>query len=201
MAPNGIQLNGVRNNDGASGIDDCCPPIAIVGMSMRLPGGIRDPDAFWDLLINKRDARSPIPKDRYNARAFYSPYQKPGTIAMTHGYFLNDTDLSQMDAGFFSMSKAEIERLDPQQRLLLEVVYETFESSGETNWRGKDIGCYVGTFGEDWYDLHAKDSQDFGMYRITGSGDFVLANRVSYEFDLRGPRSVPPAPFQNISPV
>jgi acyl transferase domain-containing protein len=168
------------------------PPIAIVGMSMRIPGGIQDPDAFWDLLINKKDARSPIPEDRFNVAGFYSPHQKAGSINMTEGYFLSDIDLSQMDAGFFSMSQAEIERLDPQQRLLLEVVYETFESAGEANWRGKDIGCYVGTFAEDWYDLHAKDSQDFGMYRITGSGDFVLANRISYEYDLRGPRSAAP---------
>lgn len=147
-----------------------------------------DPNSFWDLLVNKRDGRIPIPQDRYNVDAFYSPHGKQGTIAMDHGYFLKDTDLAQMDAGFFSMSKAEVERLDPSQRLLLEVVYEAFENSGEKNWRGQNIGCYVGVFGEDWLDLHSKDTQDFGMYRITGNGDFLLGNRVSYEYDLHGPR-------------
>lgn len=58
------------------------------------------------------------------------------------------------------------------------------------NWRGKDIGCYIGVFGEDWLDLHAKDTQDSGMYRITGYGDFLLGNRVSYEYDFKGPRYV-----------
>ncbi|KAL7914426.1 hypothetical protein GGI35DRAFT_490696 [Trichoderma velutinum] len=172
------------------GVNDAAtppPPIAIVGMGLRLPGGVNSVDDFWDLLINKKDGASPIPPDRYKPEGFYSPHQKPGHIVMNQGYFLNHLDITHMDAAFFTMSKAEVERLDPQQRLLLEVVYEAFESAGETNWTGKDIGCYVGTFAEDWLDLHAKDSQDFGMYRITGSGDFVLANRVSYEYDLHGP--------------
>lgn len=38
--------------------------------------------------------------------------------------------------------------------------------------------------------MHAKDTQDSGMYRITGYGDFLLANRISYEYDFRGPRWV-----------
>ncbi|KAL6808135.1 hypothetical protein V8C40DRAFT_278958 [Trichoderma camerunense] len=163
------------------------PPIAIVGMGLRLPGGVNSVDDFWDLLINKKDSASPIPPDRYKPEGFYSPHQKPGHIVMNQGYFLNHLDITHMDAAFFTMSKAEVERLDPQQRLLPEVVYEAFESAGETNWTGKDIGCYVGTFAEDWLDLHAKDLQDFGMYRITGSGDFVLANCVSSEYDLHGP--------------
>jgi acyl transferase domain-containing protein len=164
-------------------------PIAICGMAMRLPGGISDAESFWDFLINKRDARIEIPKDRYNVDGFYSPTPKPGMVLMDHGYFL-DLDLQHMDAGFFSMSKAEVERLDPQQRLLLEVVWECLENAGETDWRGKNIGCFIGSFGEDWLDIHAKDTQDLGMYRITGSGDFVLANRISYEYDLKGPRFV-----------
>lgn len=30
------------------------PPIVIVGMGMRLPGGVNDECAFWDLLVKKR---------------------------------------------------------------------------------------------------------------------------------------------------
>ncbi|KAI9774066.1 MAG: Type I Iterative PKS [Geoglossum simile] len=162
-------------------------PIAICGMAMRLPGGISTAESFWDFLINKKDARIQIPEDRYSIDGFYSPTPRPGMVLMNHGYFLDHLDLQHMDAAFFSMSKAEVERLDPQQRLLLEVVWECLENAGETGWRGKNIGCFIGSFGEDWLDLHAKDTQDFGMYRITGSGDFVLANRISYEYDLKGP--------------
>ena len=163
-------------------------PIAIVGMGMRLPGGVNDSSAFWDLLIKKKDGRCLVPGDRYNVDAFYSPSGKPGTVRSQHGYFLEDADLRNLDAAFFSMNKREVEKLDPQQRILLEVVWECMENGGQTDWRGKNIGCYVGVFGEDWLDLAAKDVQHLGMYRITGSGDFALANRVSYEYNLRGPR-------------
>lgn len=44
--------------------------------------------------------------------------------------------------------KKELEVLDPQGRLLLEVVYECMQNAGQTEWRGKDIGCFVGVFGE-----------------------------------------------------
>jgi acyl transferase domain-containing protein len=111
------------------------------------------------------------------------------TVLRQHGYFL-DCDLDRGDAGFFTASKAEYELLDPQQRFLLEVVYEALQDAGETQFRGKDIGVYAGVYGEDWHDLHSIDLQETGMYRITGVSDFVLGNRVSYEYGLQGPRCV-----------
>lgn len=65
---------------------------------------------------------------------------------------------------------------------------ECLENSGELNWRGKEIGCYVGVFGEDWLDIHSKDPQELAMYKLTGHGDFLLGNRISYEYDFKGPR-------------
>ncbi|GJN78219.1 type I iterative polyketide synthase [Purpureocillium lilacinum] len=162
------------------------PPIAIVGIGLRLPGGVNTTEAFWSSILNKQSFRSEVPRSRYNVDAFHSTSGRPGTVKSRHGYFLED-DISSMDAAFFSMSKAEVERLDPQQRLLLEVVWECMESAGQRDWRGRNIGCYVGVFGEDWLDLNAKDPQHTGMYRITGTADFALANRVSYEFDMKGP--------------
>ncbi|KAJ6441489.1 56kDa selenium binding protein (SBP56) [Purpureocillium lavendulum] len=161
-------------------------PIAIVGIGLRLPGGVRTTDAFWGSLLNRQSFRSEVPGSRYNVDAYHSTSGRPGTVKSRHGYFL-DEDISSMDAAFFSMSKAEVERLDPQQRLLLEVVWECMESAGQKDWRGRKIGCYVGVFGEDWLDLNAKDPQHTGMYRITGTADFALANRISYEFDMKGP--------------
>lgn len=38
--------------------------------------------------------------------------------------------------------------MDPQQRLALEVVYECLQSSGTTNWKGKNIGVFFGIYGE-----------------------------------------------------
>ena len=79
--------------------------------------------------------------------------------------------------------------MDPQQRLLLEVVWECLEDSGETSWRGKDIGCYVGVFGEDWLELSLKGLDPCpDRHHALATGGFALSNRVSYEFDFRGPR-------------
>ncbi|KAK3685289.1 putative polyketide synthase [Podospora appendiculata] len=161
-------------------------PIAIVGIGLRLPGQITTTDQFWDLLVSKRDTRSEVPGTRYNIDGFHSPSGRPGMIRSRYGHFL-DCDLGHMDASFFSMSKAEVEKLDPQQRLLLEVAWACLENGGKRDWRGGNIGCYVGVFGEDWLDLSAKDPQHVGMYRITGTADFALSNRVSYELDLKGP--------------
>ncbi|KAF4457622.1 polyketide synthase, partial [Fusarium albosuccineum] len=88
------------------------------------------------------------------------------------------------------MSKRELERCDPQQRQLLEITREVLESAGEKNFRGKPIGCYVGTFGEDWLHMSVKDDQHVGGYPLAANGDLILANRVSFEYDLKGPSMV-----------
>ncbi|KAI1209352.1 fatty acid synthase S-acetyltransferase [Annulohypoxylon truncatum] len=163
-------------------------PIAICGMALRLPGGLTTPQELWEFLLTKGDARSRVPQTRYNLSAFYSPTGKPGTVFTEHGYFLDESvDLGALDTSFFTMPRTEVERADPQQRLLLEVARECFEDAGVTNWRGKTIGCYVGNFGEDWLEMFTKETQQWGLHRVVGTGDFVLSNRISYEMDLRGP--------------
>lgn len=163
-------------------------PIAICGLALRLPGSIHTAADFWDALVTGKDMRTPIPPSRYNVTGFNNTMGTKGSIKTAHGYFLNE-DLAAFDPSFFSMGKTELERMDPQQRLLLEVTRECLENAGEVGWRGKKIGCYVGTFGEDWMLLQSRDNQGTGQYNATG-GDFFLANRVSYEFDFRGPRLV-----------
>lgn len=163
--------------------------IAICGLGVRLPGGVRNPDDFWDLLINGQDAQGPIRSDRYKVESFNDTLGKKGTIKTQKGYFLDD-DLMSLDTSFFSMSKEELEKTDPQQRQLLEVTRECLESAGEINYRGKSVGCYVGTFGEDWLQMSARETQHSGGYILTGHGDLMISNRVSYEYDLRGPRCV-----------
>ncbi|KAL6903104.1 polyketide synthase [Trichoderma evansii] len=167
-------------------LDGAPPPIAIVGIGLKLPGGITTTEEYWNLLINKKSTQTQVPDNRYGAHAFESKLGTPGTLKSTYGHYL-EGDLEKWDASFFSMSKAEVEKLDPQHRLLLEVIWECMEAGGQKNWRGRNIGCYVGVFGEDWLDLYAKDPQHLGTHRILTGGDFALSNRASYEYDLKGP--------------
>ena len=163
-------------------------PIAIVGMAVRLPGGVRSTDSFWDLLLSQKDVSREVPLDRYNIDAFYSDTQ-PRAVKTRRGYFL-DHDLADTDPSAFKMSGTEARHTDPQQRLLLEVVWECMENAGQADWRGKDIGCYVGNFGEDWLEMSMRDPMFSSRYHVFSASDFALSNRISYEYDLRGPRSV-----------
>ena len=163
--------------------------IAICGLGMRLPAGIRTAESLWDLLIGGQDAQGAIRSDRYNPAGFNDTLGSKGAIKTPKGYFLDD-DLTSLDPSFFSMSKEELEKTDPQQRQLLEVTKECLENAGETDYRGKLVGCYVGTFGEDWLQMSARETQHSGGYILTGHGDLMISNRVSYEYDLRGPRCV-----------
>ncbi|KAF3389382.1 Compactin diketide synthase mokB [Penicillium rolfsii] len=160
-------------------------PIAIVGMAMRLPGGVSCEEEFWDFLINKCDGLCKVPDTRYNVDAFHQD-SRPGSIRTKHGYFL-EHDIRHFDPEFFGLSKIEAAKLDPQQRMLLEITWECMENGGQVGWRGKNIGCYVGVFGEDWLDVKIKDPQDHDRYRVVGAGPYALSNRVSYEYDLGGP--------------
>ncbi|GIJ99998.1 type I iterative polyketide synthase [Aspergillus viridinutans] len=163
-------------------------PIAVCGMALRLPGGISNPSQFWDFLVSKKDARSRVPDSRYAVSSYYSKTGANGTIKTEHGYFLDETvDLGALDASFFSFTKAELELVDPQQRLLLEVARECLESAGEADYRGKDIGCFVGSFGDDWIQNLFHDPQMYAKYPLLAGGDYAIPNRISYEYDLRGP--------------
>lgn len=163
--------------------------LAICGIGLRLPGGICNTNDYWDLLINGRDARTPVDKPRFNPEGFSDSLGGKLSIRDQSGYFLQQ-DLSHFDPSFFSLSRQEAERCDPQQRLLLEVTRECLEDAGATGYRGRPIGCYIGSFGSTWLRLQNVDPQFPTNYQMTGVEDYMLSNRISYEFDLTGPRCV-----------
>nr|RBQ99445.1 hypothetical protein FVER53263_20062 [Fusarium verticillioides] len=165
------------------------PQIAICGIALRLPGGISNCQDYWDLLYHGLDARRPIPSSRFNINGFNDSLGGKDSIKTRHGYFIED-DLSRLDTSFFSLTKNELERVDPQQRLLLEVTHECLEDAGEITYRGKQVGCYVGTFGDDWLIMNAKEPLQGGLYATTGGADLMMANRISYEYDFQGPSMV-----------
>lgn len=163
--------------------------IAICGVGVRLPGGIRNTHDFWELLVNGRDACSPIPSSRYNAEGFDHSLGGKSSVKTQSGYFLTD-DLASFDPSLFSMTKNELDKCDPYQRLLLEVTRECLEDAGEVNYRNQLVGCYVGAFGDDWLQSYSKETQHSASYNIGATGDYMVSNRVCYEYGFLGPRSV-----------
>ncbi|EUC27751.1 hypothetical protein COCCADRAFT_110874 [Bipolaris zeicola 26-R-13] len=163
-------------------------PIAVCGMALRLPGGLKTPAQFWTFLTQKKDARARIPFERFDAEAFHSISGKSGYINSQYGYFLDESaEVGAIDNSLFRMSQQEAQRMDPQQKILLQLARECFESAGETDWHGKNFGTYIGSFGDDWAEMAMKDPLTKSPYKVTGYGDFMFANRISYEYDLKGP--------------
>jgi acyl transferase domain-containing protein len=164
-------------------------PIAICGMACRLPGGVKSPKELWNFLLDGRDGRIRIPKTRFNSEGFYSSVKRPGSTNTEYGYFLDDAvDLAGLDTSFFSMSRMEVEWLDPQQRMMLEVARESLDDAGEINYRGSNMGVYVGSFGQDWAELLNRDPLRHNVVSVITSADFMVSERLSHEMDLHGPR-------------
>ena len=91
-------------------------PIAIVGMGLRLPGGVRDAESFAKLLWSGADAVTEIPADRWSARRIlWRGPRRSWEDDNRHGAFLENVD--EFDAEFFGISPREAASMDPQQRL------------------------------------------------------------------------------------
>lgn len=165
-------------------------PIAIVGIGCRFPGGASDPGAFWKMLCDGVDAVGEVPPDRWNIESFFHPEpDKPGKTNSRWGGFIEGID--RFDAGFFGISPREANFMDPQQRLLLEVAFEAMEDGGQSlqRWTGKDVAVFMGLSSFD-YSTMQTDFRDRGyvdVYTNTGTAFSIVANRVSYSFDFRGP--------------
>src|SRR5262245_25895964 len=67
-------------------------PIAIVGIGLRLPGGVSTPNAFWRLLAEGRDAIREVPADRWDIDQYYATDGAPGSIPSRFGGFLDAVD-------------------------------------------------------------------------------------------------------------
>ncbi|RYP40773.1 hypothetical protein DL767_001419 [Monosporascus sp. MG133] len=164
-------------------------PIAIVGMACRLPGGVSNPEEFWELLVNGQTGYADFPSDRVNIDAWHhSDATQPGSFVTRGGYFL-DHDLHEFDNDFFGISAVEASTMDPAQKQLLEVVYEACDGAGvsQEQLSGSMTGVYVGNFCPEQCLAGLKDIESMTPYTATGASTAMLSNRINYALDLKGP--------------
>ncbi len=145
-------------------------PIAVVGMGCRFPGAA-NPQEFWDLLSSGTNAIRKC--DRWEGNDY--------------GGFIEGVD--QFDPQFFGISPREAQRMDPQQRLLLEVSWEALENAAiaPESLANSKTGVFIGVSSNDYTQLQFHYGTDFDAYAGTGNAHSIVANRLSYLLDLRGP--------------
>ncbi|GAB2909108.1 SDR family NAD(P)-dependent oxidoreductase [Streptomyces heilongjiangensis] len=157
--------------------DRAAEPVAVVGMSGAFPGS-PDLESFWNNLVQGRDLISEAPPERFAPAA--------GTT-FVRGGFLDGVDL--FDAGFFQITPREARVMDPQARLFLQTVWAAVEEAGHdpADLAGSACGLFVGVASSEYGELARERGADVDGQLMTGNDHSVLANRVSFLLDLRGP--------------
>ncbi|MGA2671641.1 MAG: SDR family NAD(P)-dependent oxidoreductase [Terracidiphilus sp.] len=164
--------------------------IAIVGMTGRFPGA-RNVIEFWQ---NLRDGVESI-RDRSDAEliaAGATSEELASPDYVKRASLLDDVPL--FDASFFGFSPRDASIMDPQHRHFLECAWEALEDAGHPPQRfDGSIGVFAGS-GMNTYLIHNllanhRLLESSGLFQLkqTGNDKDVLATRVSYQLDLRGP--------------
>ncbi|MED6265108.1 hypothetical protein CHARACLAT_022041 [Characodon lateralis] len=150
--------------------------IVIAGISGRLPES-DNLEEFWENLINGVDMVTE--DDRRWTPGLYGLPKRNGKLK----------DISHFDAPFFGVHPKQANTMDPQLRLMLEVAYEAIVDGGlnPSTMRGSRTGVYIGVSGSEAGEAFSRDPEELLGYSMTGCQRAMLANRLSYFFDFKGP--------------
>lgn len=143
--------------------------VSIVGIGCRVPGA-EGGDEFWRLLLAGDEATEPPPAGRL-------------------GGYLDGID--SFDNEWFALADRETALLDPRQRLAMEVAVEAIDDAGiGYRTRGSGAAVLIGACGCGHGSAAlGRDGLD-APNAVTGSALSIIANRLSYVLDLRGPSLV-----------
>ena len=161
--------------------------VAIVGYSYRMPGGIGTDDDFWRLLSEREIVQEPV-TDRYGRG--YRPigdFSGPGRFASPYEGLIREDGEKSFDRSLFGMSHHEMLSADPHVRMLLTCTWETCERVGWDlqSLRNSRTGVFIGAqvpATSNW--RRPLGATEFSIASISVA---MLANRISYHFNLMGP--------------
>jgi len=139
--------------------------VAIAGMSCRFPTDAENPAQFWRSLTGGEDqVGRNEPRGSFDAG------------------FLS-AKVSKFDHRYFGISEAEARTMDPQQILALELTEMLFRDAGidPQDLDRRRVGVYLGVWNEEYRGDRSS------VYYPTGTNPSIIASRISYHYDLRGP--------------
>ena len=160
--------------------------VAIVGYSHRMPGGIQSDSDFWTLLSAREIVQEPV-SDRYGRGHLpIGAFSGPGRLASPYEGLIRDDGELLFDRAFFGMSHNELRQTEPQVRMLLNCAWETLEHAGWDlhSLRNSPTGVFIGAqvpAVSNWRPQHGVTE-----YSVSGISLAMLANRISYHFNLMG---------------
>ena len=139
--------------------------VAIAGMSCKFPSSVENLPQFWEILLSREDQ-----------------VKADATRGHFEAGFLND-EITRFDHKYFNISEAEARAMDPQQILALELTELLWQDAGIDldELDKKRIGVYIGV----WNQEYGGDRES--VYYPTGTNPGIIASRISYHYDLRGP--------------
>lgn len=159
-------------------------PIAVVGMAGQFPQA-RNLQEFWHNIAEGKNCITRVPAKRWDMDAYYSESVVAGKTNCQWMGALDEYDL--FDPLFFNISPIEAECMDPEQRLFLQSCWHSIEDAGydAKSLSGSKCGVFVGCTGSDYRQL--SPDLRFSAQGFTGGANSILAARISYLLNLRGP--------------
>ena len=157
--------------------------IAVIGMSGQF-GKANNLEEFWNSLKNGESLVEEVPDFKWNKESHFSEKRNEKNKTYSKwGSFLRDVD--KFDPQFFKISGSEAEMMDPQQRLFLEHCWKAIEDAAihPSKLKAAKCGVFVGASAGDYIDtIDDKEASVFW-----GNSSSILASRISYLLDLKGP--------------
>jgi phthiocerol/phenolphthiocerol synthesis type-I polyketide synthase C len=163
--------------------------IAIVSYSFRFPNTTSS--NYWRDLLNGNNLITEVNDDRFAKDSFNHPDKNHAGTSYTYAAG-SIGDVSSFDAQFFGISPREATSIDPHQRLLLEMSWEALENAGikASSLKGSSCGVFIGMASTDYAHRFADDFAAIDGSTATGTTISIVANRISYIFDLHGPSMI-----------
>ncbi len=173
-----------RNRNGSTSAQEA---IAIVGMSLRVPGA-DSVDAFWENLKNGVESVRTFAPEELDPSIPLEVRNDPSYVPVRG--IMNDTE--GFDAAFFNMNPNVAKVTDPQHRHFLELSWNALENAGyaPTKYDGL-IGVFAGTGNNTYYQHNVVPNPTIvnrvgNFLTMTQNEKDYIATRVAYELNLKG---------------